>query len=199
VWGSSLVLPPVPAANLLPAPPGQVWDNRSLVAEAAKLGFQVLPCRNSAEPMDRPLTFLRARLQVLLSDGWYLDRQVRPPPPPRLPPRTAPRTDTHLRLGRIQTPPPLHSVLGPAAQRNSAATTTCGSTALTLLTAPAGTSTAPQVPVGHSTGWFWLDTWQDMFGVEPLAGLAEADAAAVVGGEACMWSEQVGGRCRLCP
>ena len=50
-----------------------------------------------------------------------------------------------------------------------------------------------QVPVGHSTGWFWLDTWQDMFGVEPLEGIAAKDTKAVIGGEACMWSEQVNG------
>jgi hexosaminidase len=52
---------------------------------------------------------------------------------------------------------------------------------------------------GSKTGWFWLDTWKDMYLVEPeppkLAHAASSTSGAkigrMLGGEACMWSEQV--------
>eukprot|EP00937_MAST-01D_sp_MAST-1D-sp2_P006976 g6976.t1 len=50
-----------------------------------------------------------------------------------------------------------------------------------------------QVPVANQTGWFWLDTWRHMYGRDPTAGLglSAAEQRMVLGGEACMWSEQV--------
>ena len=50
-----------------------------------------------------------------------------------------------------------------------------------------------QVPVDGKEGWFWLDTWRHMYSVEPTAGihLTPAQEALILGGEACMWSEQV--------
>ena len=50
-----------------------------------------------------------------------------------------------------------------------------------------------QVPVDGRTSWFWVDTWRDMYLVDPTKGLnlSTAQAKRVLGGEACMWSEQV--------
>lgn len=49
-----------------------------------------------------------------------------------------------------------------------------------------------QVPVDGETGWFWLDTWQQMYNVDPTAGSYSGPGAGrVVGGEANMWTEQV--------
>jgi hexosaminidase len=55
-----------------------------------------------------------------------------------------------------------------------------------------------QVPVdGSKTGWFWLDTWKDMYMVEPEPPKSTTSPAAgiqsgkMLGGEAAMWSEQV--------
>ena len=44
-----------------------------------------------------------------------------------------------------------------------------------------------------SAHWFWLDTWMDLYAVEPFADWqpSPTEAALVLGGEACMWSEQV--------
>ena len=50
-----------------------------------------------------------------------------------------------------------------------------------------------QVPVDGRTSWFWVDTWRDMYLRDPTGGLnlTAAQAMSVLGGEACMWSEQV--------
>eukprot|EP01106_Pelomyxa_sp_JSP_P000973 TRINITY_DN1143_c0_g1_i5.p1 TRINITY_DN1143_c0_g1~~TRINITY_DN1143_c0_g1_i5.p1 ORF type:complete len:516 (+),score=96.17 TRINITY_DN1143_c0_g1_i5:68-1549(+) len=53
---------------------------------------------------------------------------------------------------------------------------------------------AKQQPVsGTSIHSLWLDTWMDMYGVDPMTGLTDlppAQQALVLGGEACMWGEQ---------
>ncbi len=41
------------------------------------------------------------------------------------------------------------------------------------------------------SSWFWLDTWAQMYGVEPLAQVRPEQQAQILGGEACMGSEQV--------
>lgn len=48
-----------------------------------------------------------------------------------------------------------------------------------------------QLPNATATHYEWEDTWQNFWGVDMTAGLSEAQAALVLGGEACMWSEQV--------
>ena len=49
-----------------------------------------------------------------------------------------------------------------------------------------------QVPVDGETGWFWLDTWAQMYGVDPAAGAYSGPGAGrLLGGEASMWTEQV--------
>eukprot|EP01133_Synstelium_polycarpum_P001361 gene1361-1560_t len=47
-----------------------------------------------------------------------------------------------------------------------------------------------QVPVSGSTHYEFVDTWQDFYNSDPLAGLT-ANQDMVIGGEACMWGEQV--------
>jgi len=39
--------------------------------------------------------------------------------------------------------------------------------------------------------YFWLDTWKDMYNVEPAEGLTSDEAALIAGGAVTMWSEQV--------
>ena len=59
-----------------------------------------------------------------------------------------------------------------------------------------------QVPVDNATHWFWLDTWADMYSVNPspfrvsdtlnmISGATGKIVGKVLGGEANMWSEQV--------
>jgi len=52
---------------------------------------------------------------------------------------------------------------------------------------------AKQTPVSGSSRSLWLDTWMDLYLVEPLTGLTDLSTeqqALVLGGEACMWGEQ---------
>ena len=67
-----------------------------------------------------------------------------------------------------------------------------------------------RVQVGAETGWFWLDTWRYMYLNEPTDGISNSINSSsssssgesvggggapfpgkMLGGEACMWSEQV--------
>eukprot|EP00300_Choanocystis_sp_HF-7_P039377 c5786_g1_i2.p1 GENE.c5786_g1_i2~~c5786_g1_i2.p1 ORF type:complete len:190 (+),score=39.23 c5786_g1_i2:2-571(+) len=48
-----------------------------------------------------------------------------------------------------------------------------------------------QLPNATATFYEWEDTWQNFWGSNPIAGLNAAESELVLGGEACMWSEQV--------
>eukprot|EP00039_Didymoeca_costata_P008632 m.114452 g.114452 ORF g.114452 m.114452 type:complete len:1152 (-) comp14167_c0_seq1:6-3461(-) len=48
-----------------------------------------------------------------------------------------------------------------------------------------------QVPVDNATHWFWLDTWADMYMVDPVNMKNGSGYGTVLGGEANMWTEQV--------
>eukprot|EP00030_Apusomonadida_sp_AF-17_P008061 a846169_66.p2 GENE.a846169_66~~a846169_66.p2 ORF type:complete len:538 (-),score=209.28 a846169_66:110-1693(-) len=48
-----------------------------------------------------------------------------------------------------------------------------------------------QIPNATVTHYEWEDTWQNFWGSDPVSGLSAAEAELVIGGEACMWSEQV--------
>jgi hexosaminidase len=50
-----------------------------------------------------------------------------------------------------------------------------------------------QRPTQDSSHYFIMDTWKDFFRNEPFSDpeLTEADKEKVLGGEACMWGEQV--------
>jgi hexosaminidase len=47
-----------------------------------------------------------------------------------------------------------------------------------------------QVP-GNHTGGLWADTWRDFYFNDPTAGFTPEQESRVLGGEACMWGEQV--------
>jgi len=47
-----------------------------------------------------------------------------------------------------------------------------------------------QIPDPPSTHYEWVDTWQDFYSYEPLTGVT-GNTNLVIGGEACMWAEQV--------
>jgi hexosaminidase len=47
-----------------------------------------------------------------------------------------------------------------------------------------------QIPDPPSVHYEWVDTWQDMYNAEPLTGVT-TNPQLVIGGEACMWGEQV--------
>jgi hypothetical protein len=48
-----------------------------------------------------------------------------------------------------------------------------------------------QNPIDNVTTWFWLDSWVEMYSVDPTENVSRAQASQVLGGEACMWMEQV--------
>jgi len=49
-----------------------------------------------------------------------------------------------------------------------------------------------QVP-GPNQHWFWMDTWNDFYSAEPTQGLnlTPQQLKLLIGGEGCMWGEQV--------
>ncbi len=53
-----------------------------------------------------------------------------------------------------------------------------------------------QIPDASQTWYEWQDTWKNFYANDPEAGMTEAELSApgagkVIGGEACMWAEQV--------
>jgi hypothetical protein len=50
-----------------------------------------------------------------------------------------------------------------------------------------------QIPNPNETFYLWGDTWKDFYMADPVAGqsLTPAELELVLGGEACMWGEQV--------
>jgi len=48
-----------------------------------------------------------------------------------------------------------------------------------------------QIPDPPSTHYEWVDTWQDFYQFEPYTGIDPSATSLILGGEACMWAEQV--------
>jgi len=49
-----------------------------------------------------------------------------------------------------------------------------------------------QVPVAGVTQYEWIDTWKNFYAIEPTSGVTK-NVDLILGGEACMWGEQVDG------